>query len=401
MRRAMGCLNSVARLMCYLMASILIFSLPFSIFAHNSLRTLFSSNHISNAVTNLLLLRGGFREQLVENIISDTWFDSVSDTVSGTLANLSPEDRIEIAQIIFPENWLKTQVQENLTILMEWFGSEESVPRVMIDLEPLRVELEQGGSFRIAEIWVDSLPVCTSEQELEFEEAWLQGSPVGNSRCKPRDELRQRMIGFTEQELLQKIDDMPAKISLLDELDFENVANSLGEFRQNILILLLLMRWLRLLPFLFLGMLLTLTIRSWQDMRKWWGIPVGLGSLFTIVVIVIGVVVGPGILKNAFSQSTSIIELQERIVNVVWGLLSTVLKRSAIQAIVLLIVAVLVLILPILLGKNKEDQTLGFSSADSSGEVTSDFPPPPEVKPFRPETIADVTTDDPSAENTQ
>jgi hypothetical protein len=401
MKNAMGCFHSIARLMAYFLAGLLVFSLPLSILAHNSLRTLYSTNNISNAVVSLLLIRGGFREKLVDHIISDTWFDPASNAVSGILANLSPADRVEIAQILFPENWLKTQVQENINNLMNWFESEEPMPSFIIDLEPLRIELKQGGSLQIAEIWVDSLLACTNEQEMELEEALQRSNPIGDRLCKPREELRQRLVDFTGQQLLQKLEDMPSDISLLDQEGLENSVNTLDQLRHNILGFLLLMRWMRLLPFLFLGIIMTLVIRSWQDVRKWWGIPVGLGSLITLVVILLGNVVGPGALKDALSLSDSPIELQERIVNAIWELISTVLNRSAIQTFFLLIVAVIALILPILLSKRKGDSTVEPISEVSSGDISSDFPPPPQVMPFRPETTTDVNSNDSSNENTR
>jgi len=399
MKRSTGCLNSIARLIAFLLAGLLILSVPLAILANSALRTFFSADEISHAVTSLLLLRGGFREQLVDQLVSDTWFDLDSNTTSGSLSELSPEDRIEIAQIIFPEDWLKTQLHENITVLVNWIDSEEPFPRLVLDLEPLQTELRQGGAFRIAEIWVDSLAACTSEHERQLDNALKQGSSQGLGFCRPEGELQKRLIEFVDRQLLQRLDEMPMQIPLLDEMSSEDGMKGLGEFHQNILGFILLMRWIRLLPFMFLGLIMIFAIRSWQDLRKWWGIPVGLGALFTLGVILTGNVFGPGILKNALSQSTPALELQEPIVNVFWDLLSKVFDRSAFQAVVLLIFAGLVFTIPILLHKKEPGTHPKPSIPEASKAEPDELSSPPTVEPFLPETITNASASDPAAEN--
>jgi hypothetical protein len=399
MIRVTGCLNSIARLVAFFLVGLFILSLPIAILANSVLKTFFSPDEITDAVTSLLLHRGGFREQLVDHMVSDTWFDPGSNSTSRSLSSLSPADRIEIAQILFPEDWLKVQLQENIIVIINWIDSEEPFPRLVLDLEPLTVKIKQGGAFRIAEIWVDSLAACTVEQERLLDSAIQQGSTSRLEYCRPEGELRKVLIEFTDQQFLQRLDEIPMQISLFDEMSTEDGMKGLGEFQDNILGFILIMRWSRLFPFLFLGLLMIFAIRSWQDMRRWWGIPVGLGALFSLGVILIGNVFGSGILNNALSQSTQAFELQEPIVNVIWDLLSKVLDRSAFQAVVLLILAGLVFTIPILLHKKEPDTLPKPFAADATKVGPDELPPPPTVEPFLPGTITNASASDQGAEN--
>ncbi len=399
MERASGCIYSITRFLSYLLAGLLAISLPLAILANNALRTFFSPDEVSNAVSNLVLLSGGLREQLTDNIVSEMWSEIGSIEDSRITSNLSPADRVEVGQILFPRDWVRTQVQENLGILMEWVESEEPFPKFFIDLNPLRNNLRGGGAFRIAEIWVDSLPPCTREQITQLESALQRSGSTRLNVCRPEGELRSRLIDDINQKLIQQLDNMPGEISLLEGAESDGALNALDTTRKNILGFLLLTRWMRLLPFLFMGLVMTFAIRSWQDLKRWWGIPIALGSVFLLMIILIGNSVGPGFLKNAVSQSAQPLELQESIVNTIWDLLSSVLNRSAFQALVLLIIVGASFILPTALRRKGIESTSQPETADVPIERVDEFPSPPQVKPFQPETITNTPTNDEPADS--
>jgi hypothetical protein len=401
MEKTSGCISWITRILAFIFAGLLVLSFPLSILANNTLRTFLSPDVIGNTVADLLLLSQDFSGELLGNFMSDSRVEPGSSFNSRTLANLSPEDRAEVTQILFPEEWLKTQIRLNIGNIITWIESEEPLPRLVLDLEPLRSELRQGGSFRIAEIWVDSLPPCTSEQEARLAEAWQRGDLSGMNFCRPIGELHQQLIDRADQQLIQMLDQVPVEISLLDEMGSHAATKELGEFRRNILGFLLVMRWMRILPFLFLGLIMTLTIRSWSDMRNWWGIPVGLGALTTFLVVLIGNLVGPGVLKDALSQSAQPAELKESIVNMGWDLVSSILDRSAFHAFILLIMIIFSFIIPILFRKKGGDITPAPSYTDVPRSSANEHALPPQVEPFQPETITDTDTNDPSGGNVE
>jgi hypothetical protein len=394
MEKASGCLHPIAHLLIYLLAGLLILSLPLSILANHTLKTLFSPDEVGSAIANLLILQGGLRDRLAEGIVSETWSGSGTTEGSRALANLSSADRAEVSQILFPADWVKIQVQENIEILIDWIESEEPFPQLFLDLDAIRHNIMEGGSLRIAEIWVDSLAPCNREQEAQLDLALQQGSSAALNFCKPEGELRKRLVNFVNEKWIQQIDQVPAEVPILDRMGSEELTKGLNEFRRNILSFLLLLRWMRLLPFLFLGLIMTLKIRSWQALGRWWGIPIGLGSIFTLAMILIGHALGPGIIQDTLSQSAQPVEFQESIVNSLWGLISAILNRSAFHALIFLGIAAVAFILPNVLGKREKESTHQPSPTVSSGERLDIVSPPPPVEPFQPDTITNVPTND-------
>jgi hypothetical protein len=399
MERISGCRSWMARGIAFILAGLLALSLPLSILANNTLRKIFSPDEIGDAIGNLLLLNQDFNGQMLDNVVSGSGDNLISGSNSSSLANLSPDDQAEVAEILFPENWLRTQIDLNVNNFIAWIESEESSPMLVLDLEPLRLELRQGGSFRIAEIWIDSLPLCTDEQERRLTEAWQQSDEIEFSLCKPSGEVHQWLMDRANQQLLQMIESMPGEISLLDEMDSNEFTKGLDEFRRNILGLLLVMRWIRILPFFLMGLIMTFTIRSWAHMRKWWGIPIGLGALITLAVILLVNILGPGMLKNTLVQSAQPQDLQESIVNVYWGLISSILNLSTFHAFILIIILLFIFTIPILLQKKDGDSTREPPSDVSPWVSAEELPPPPQVEPFQPETFAEPPTNDPSIGN--
>lgn len=399
MEKASGCISTMARILAIFLAALLVLTMPLSILANNVLRTFFSPTEMSSAVANMLLLGGGLREQLANNIISSTWFDQGPSESKRVLTDLSSSDRIEITEILFPNEWVKTQVQENIGIIIEWIESEETLPKLLLDLKPLRVQLQEGGAYRIAEILVDSWPPCTADQRRQLSIALQQDSPSRLIFCRPEGELRQQLIDLVDHQLVRQIENMPAEVSLLDEMNPGDNIETLDEIRRNLLTVLLLLRWMRLLPFLFLGLIMTCIIRSWHDLTRWWGLPLGLGALFGLVVILIGHGVGPGLLKDGLSQSAQPVEIQEPIIDAVWELLSSVLNRSGFQALVLFILAAIIFSLPFILKRKTPESVPEPPPETPPKESGQEIPPPPTVEPFNPETIdTSVGSDRPSSD---
>ncbi len=66
MLKESGCRNQLPTVSAYVLAIIFVVSMPLAIIAHNSIRVVFSSSVLSEALSELFLLRGGVREQLVE-----------------------------------------------------------------------------------------------------------------------------------------------------------------------------------------------------------------------------------------------------------------------------------------------------------------------------------------------
>ena len=396
MEKASGCADIFLRLLSYLLIALLVMALPLSIFSRNTLRTFFSPDEISESVASLLLLRGGVREQLTDNLISTAWSEQASSDQGEALKSLTTQDRLRIAQSVFPKDWVNNQVRENLENIILWIESEEPLPDLGIDLVPLRETLQEGGSYRIAEIVVDSWPQCSVQQERQLERALQQDSAVKFDFCRPGGELHQRLIDFADQRLQQFIDNIPADIPLLEQINPGDGVRALEEFRRGVLRILLILNWLKSFPFLLLGLIMTFVIRSWRDLGRWWGIPLGMGAMLTLFLIIISHGIGPRILKDAFFQPVQFPEIQEPIVNAVWDLIASVLNRSALQALFTGLLGVALFIIPQLSKKKPPESTHPPTLEEPSAKNEEDSPSPPQVEPFDPDALESSSEEEPS-----
>ena len=109
-----GCRQRLISFIAYGLAICFIVALPVSIIAHNAIRILFSSDALSEAVTELVLLRGGIREQLLDETFTSDWLDNLTSDRGNPFEFLTPQDRLRITQNLFPDAWIENQVRMDL-----------------------------------------------------------------------------------------------------------------------------------------------------------------------------------------------------------------------------------------------------------------------------------------------
>jgi hypothetical protein len=382
--------------MAYLAAGLLVLSLPLSILSNNAIRTLFSPDDISEPLVNLLILRGGVRDQIADTLIAELWQEGAVLGDVEAPKYLSAQDRLQITQILFPAGWIREQLNQNLDILVGWIEAGEALPELFIDLSPIKENLQEGGSRGLAEIIVESWPICGNQQERQLDSALQKDSSVRFVYCRSQGDLYQRTINHVEQQIIQFKENIPDSIPLWDQINREDGLRALEEFRQSVLGLLRILNFIKPAPFLFLGIIMTLIIRSWRDLGRWWGIPLGMGAIFTLLLILLGHGFGPGILKNAMSQSGQVPDIQEPIVDAVWEVFAKILNRSVIQAFVYGAIGLVLFILSQKSKKIPSELPQVAVSEEKSVEAVEEIPPPPQVEPFDPDSLASTSKRDPS-----
>jgi hypothetical protein len=387
MEKASGCVNTSIRLLCYLFVALVVIALPLSILSNNTLRTLLSVDDIRESVVNLLISKGGIRDQLTSQLISEAWAEQRTSEGGEALEFLTDDDTLRIAALLFPNPWVSDQVSENLGNLLLWFETEKPSPVLKINLVPLQEYFNQGGSNRIAKIVVDSWPQCTVQQARQLERV-LQDDTSGRFEfCKPEGELYQRLVDYADQRLQQYNENLPTEIPLLGQLNSNESYPTLEEFRRAVLRLILILNILRPLHFLFLGLIMTFASRSWRDLGTWWGIPLSLGAMLVLFFVILARGVGENILLNSIYQGQQVPAVQEPVVDSLWDLITKILNRSAIQAIFTGILGFVFFLIPRLSKKKPKEEVQPSKSEEPLKEVVEDIPPPPQVEPFDPDEL--------------
>ena len=106
--------------------------------------------------------------------------------------------------------------------------------------------------------------------------------------CEPPEPMRQEMLGLAEEILGDRIRGLPANLRLYDPRAEGIQPAQAMELKENL-------RFIRawsssswLLTFAFFGMIMALSIRSFQDLASWWGYPLlASGILLFILVLVV------------------------------------------------------------------------------------------------------------------
>ena len=387
MAKTSGCVNTFMRLLSYFFVTLVVIALPLSILSNNTLRTLFSVDDIRETVVNLLLSKGGMRDQLTSQIITDAWGGRRTSEGGDALQFLTDDDYLSIAALLFPNHWVSDQVSENLENLLLWFETENPSPDLKINLVPLHEYFNQGGSNRIAKIVVDSWPQCTVQQARQLERVLEDDSSVRFEFCRPVGELYPRLVDYADQKLQQYNKNLPSEIPLLEQLNSDESPPALEGFRQAVLRLLLILNILRPVPFLFLGLIMAFAIRSWRDLGMWWGIPLSLGALFVLIFVILARGVGQNILIKSIYEGQQVPAVQEPVVDPLWDLITKILNRSAIQAIFTGVFGFALFMIPRLSKKKSKEMIQAPKIEEPLKEHIEDIASPPQVEAFDPDQL--------------
>jgi hypothetical protein len=403
-----GCRNRLVTITTYLFAIALIFALPLSIIAHNGIRVLFSSDELSEGISEFLLQRGGIREQLLEEIYTSAWLDEISTERSNPFQFLSSQDRIQITQELFPDDWIKAQVTDGFEQIMEWVQTDEPTPKITLDFEPVKQSFAEGRSKTAIEILVNSWPHCSREQELIIRRSLQSDLPLNFDFCRPGGDLFFELVDHLYRMLQEYVKSIPSEIPFLGDPDDSNYRNSLMAMKEQLLRLSFWLRWLRLFPFPLMGLIMTLAIRSWYDLSRWWGIPLSVGSLLGLLIIAVLGGTAPRVINQALVNSDNQPGDIDWLSRAITDILDSIIEGSSANFFMTLIISVglVGITWAYYRGKAEPKSRLRPEATEVLPEMRENvspsetpqergIPSPPPVKPFDPEELADAEDDEP------
>jgi hypothetical protein len=267
-------------------ALMFILVLPLTLLGRDLANVIFSPASVSGILRSRLLESGFVNNIAAENFLSERWFNEM-DMEGGDLKPmfqyLSPAEREDILTTLMPPEWVDAQLDNVIHSFFTWVESEQPEPRIAIDLVPLKEGLLKGGLRRIIDTLIGSWPSCTTDEIEIMREELMRTGEIPIEVCESPEPYRSQVLDFAVAELGFLVRGQPDKIPLLDSLDASPA--EVTEFKEQFQFLRSVMMWGWFLPASLLGVIMILVIRSMRDIGQWWGIPLLIGGLLSIMFI--------------------------------------------------------------------------------------------------------------------
>ncbi|MCK5054462.1 MAG: hypothetical protein KAR65_09295 [Anaerolineales bacterium] len=299
-----GCLDKGMRALSIAVALAFILVLPLTLLGRDLAKVIFSPENVSGILRSRLLDSGFVNNIAAENFLSERWFNEM-DLGGGELKpmfqNLSQAEREEILATLMPPEWVDAQLDSVIHAFFTWIDNEKPAPRIAVDLMPLKDVLLKGGLRRTLDTVIDSWPSCTTDEIEIMSQELIRTGVIPIEVCEPPEPYRSQVLDFAVTELGSLIREQPDKLQLIESLEVPPA--EISEFKEQLQFLRSVMMWGWFFPASLLGVIMILIIRSMRDLGQWWGIPLLIGGLLSIVVILIISAGRNGFIGNLLAES--------------------------------------------------------------------------------------------------
>jgi len=379
-----GCLNKGMRALAIVVMLAFILVLPLTLLGRDLAKVIFSPENVSGILRSRLLESDFIHNIAAENFLSARWFEEM-DTGGGDLKPmfqyLTEAEREEILATLMPAEWIDAQLDKIIHAFFTWIDSEQPAPRLAVDLTPLKGDLLKGGMRRTLDTVIDSWPSCTTDEIEIMNQELLRTGVMPIEVCEPPEPYRTQVLDFAVAELGSLIRELPDKLQLIDSL--EAPPTEVSEFKGQLQFLRSVMTWGWFFPASMLGVIMVLIIRSMRDIGRWWGIPLLIGGLLSIVVVGIFSASRSDFIGDTLANIAPVGTLFYRALeNVLLGILVAVTRLAFFHALLITGVGLALWLITRQLSKQAEAHTAfqGESSPDV-GQVPG-MPAPPPVPPL-------------------
>ena len=313
-------------------AILLTFSLPFSILTLNVHHLLFNPPLMKDVLTHELVDSDLFPAAMA-------WFagriNQGNIMTAKPLAFLTQPTMVKLLVLIDQETWRRLQA-EALTedILREWVSSALDAtyawidnsaerPELSFDLEPLKQRLSSQAGVNCVLLLVEKMPPC-SNQDIVYLQNKLITTPTRYEVIYPPCNYPEPWHVNQSNSYLTTIQRgsalLPSEFNLLTEQAALTNEQAVSQSKGGLPALKQLLYKLRLvagiawvLPLSLLALLTLLTVRSWKDLARWWGAPLLVAGMISLLIPLLHRPLLKRILSAGFSSSFPPIFLDELI----------------------------------------------------------------------------------------
>ncbi len=291
-------LNAIFKFFAFILAGILILALPISLLANN----------LGNVIFNEEEFKGISNQMIVNSEVVPAALEFVTNQQAGEISSKlgeteRPEGRgLNLYNLIFAmkdDDWIKFKeallsddvitdwVEGTVHSLFAWLDSEDAVPLIVWNMEPLIQKMAGPPGDEAVEAFYNSLQDCS---DLQMDEMRTQaGEPL--PRAKMVEELC-KLSTFPHTEQIQVYNDVMQMVVDATPKEFnatQALLNGRDQIRGAYTLKWQLRSWRYrmdtslLYPLSLLFLILIFGVRSMEALGQWWGIPLIGGSLIALL----------------------------------------------------------------------------------------------------------------------
>lgn len=193
---------------------------------------------------------------------------------------------------VLPDEILVEWVSVTVDGVYDWIDSDDRVPEIVWNLQPLIRLIDSQHGVTSITIAYEALPPCSEGQITNFKNR-LAAAPAGTevlyNLCQFPDPWYEDQFGDYIESLEDLAANVPATFALTGELARTTDTEGVGPETLKTQ-LRLIRKWMKLAPLLLiipLVFILILAVRSLNGLGLWWGIPLTLGSLLTLLLALV------------------------------------------------------------------------------------------------------------------
>ena len=309
-------LNAIMKFLAFLLAGVLLFSLPLSLIAYNFGEVIFDQEEI-NYLTTSVFLDSDIIPAALE-IITNRRADEISNKIEETERGDRELDLFTLVYSMEESNWksfkeallsdlvLGTWIESTVNGIFGWLDAEDSAPFIRWDMMPLIDNMRGPAGEEAVVAFYDSLPDCT---DLQMEEMQTQpGDPIPKAKmvkelCKLSTFPHADQIEVYQDVMLMVADATPPEYDATKALVRERGAiDGTYTLKWNLRKLRLNMDSALIIPIMLLFFILIFGVRSMDGLGQWWGIPLVGGSLIALITALLYKPLWTGILTDRMPE---------------------------------------------------------------------------------------------------
>ena len=289
----MGILRFFGKLIAFLFVLLLIVLLPATLWLYNLQRAVLDADTYTRLISNPSLYTEvipGTLTGLIQGVHNDPTASPEERAMSGYLATLSSDDWDSILEALAPASWLQSEFDQNIQAVFDWLDGNDPIPSILFDMTPLKERLAGPEGEQVARTIVASWPMCSSE-DAAANLAILNDEAAEDAVAAPC-----QLEGPDNIRLIQEVNDVvltaagaipdniPEQRTLTQpspqqEMDILNVKLAIGITRRVAHLVFL-------IPLILFVLIELVAVRSFKSLFSWYGWPLVLGGLLSLVPIV-------------------------------------------------------------------------------------------------------------------